>query len=68
MSYFAFAHNVFKRRLLLLRKNMSAGGKGLNLVSYTCVHVGVVVILHELCIYVCTRFKRLIMSIFTFNI
>ena len=29
MSNFAFGHNVFKSRLLLLRQNASAGGKGL---------------------------------------
>ena len=29
MSNFAFGHNVFKNRLLLLRQNASTGGKGL---------------------------------------
>ena len=29
MSNFTFDHNVFKSRLLLLRQNASAGGKGL---------------------------------------
>ena len=28
MSNFTFDHNVFKRHLLLLRQNASAGGKG----------------------------------------
>ena len=28
MSNFTFGHNVFKSRLLLLRQNASAGGKG----------------------------------------
>ena len=30
MSNSSFGHNVFKSRLLLLRQNASAGGKGLN--------------------------------------
>ena len=30
MSNFTFGHNVFNSRLLLLRQNASAGGKGLN--------------------------------------
>ena len=29
MSNFTFGHNVFKSRLLFLRQNTSAGGKGL---------------------------------------
>ena len=29
MSNFTFGHNVFKSRLLLLRRNASAGGNGL---------------------------------------
>ena len=32
MSNFSFGHNVFKRRLLLLHQNVSAGGKGLKVV------------------------------------
>ena len=40
MSNFTFGHNVFKSRLLLLRRNASARGKGLNSAAADLLHEG----------------------------
>ena len=51
ISNFTFGHNVFKSRLLLLRQNASAGGRGLNNqnIQYyhsTCIYNDVYIYTH----------------------